>query len=130
MCGAPTVHSLLLDGLDGHEPHRWPRHGLAYRCRVRRIVLLPLDVGLHVAGGIRRTVDRTWRILAPNDERFRRPEADEAWRELGEELYDLLAAQLTDEDDFAFTIDAVDLEDVLGKINADGVNLHVDDPLR
>jgi hypothetical protein len=38
----------------------------------------------------------------------------------------------TDEwdDDLARTIHAVHLEHVLGEINADGANLHVDDPLR
>jgi hypothetical protein len=55
---------------------------------------------------------------------------DQAWRYLAEELNDLLAPQLTGDDDFACTIYAVHLEHVLGKINADGANLHVDDPSR
>jgi hypothetical protein len=41
-----------------------------------------------------------------------------------------LAPQLTAEDNFAGTIYAVHLEHVLGEINADGANLHVDDPLK
>ena len=44
------------------------------------------------------------------------------------EVDDLLAPQLAGDDDLARTIHAVHLE--LGEINADGANLHVDDPLR
>jgi hypothetical protein len=40
------------------------------------------------------------------------------------------ASQLTGDGNLARTIHAVNLEDVLGEINADGVNMHVDDPLR
>ena len=36
--------------------------------------------------------------------------------------------QLSSDDDVARTIHAVHLEYVLGEINADGANLHVDDP--
>jgi hypothetical protein len=54
----------------------------------------------------------------------------QARRNLAEELDDLLASQLAGDDDLARNIDAVDLEYVLGEINADGANLHVDDPLR
>ena len=56
--------------------------------------------------------------------------ADQARRYLAKELDDLLSPQLTGDDDFARTIYAVHLEHVLGEINADGANLHVDDPLR
>src|SRR5205823_2682398 len=52
----------------------------------------------------------------------------EARRYLAKELDDLLAPQLTGDDDFAGTIYAMHLEHVLGEINADGANLHVDDP--
>ena len=40
--------ALLLRRLGGNEPHRRPPNGLADRLRVRSIVLLSLDVGLHV----------------------------------------------------------------------------------
>ena len=56
--------------------------------------------------------------------------ADQAGRDLAEKLEYLFAAQLPGNDDLAVFVDAVDLEDVLGQINADGANLHVDDPLR
>ena len=54
--------------------------------------------------------------------------ADQARRNFAKELDDLLAAQLTADDDLARTIHAVHLEHVLGEINADGVNLYLDDP--
>jgi hypothetical protein len=56
--------------------------------------------------------------------------ADQARGNLAKEVNDLLAPQLTSDDDPARTIHAVHLEHVLGEINADGANLHVDDPLR
>ena len=56
--------------------------------------------------------------------------ADQARRNFAKEVDDLLAPQLTADDDLARTIYAVHLEHVLGEINADGANLHVDDPLR
>ena len=56
--------------------------------------------------------------------------ADQARGKLAKEVNDLLAPQLTSDDDLACTIHAVHLEHVLGEINADGANLHVDDPLR
>ena len=55
---------------------------------------------------------------------------DQASGNLAKELHDLLAPQLTGDDNLARTIHAVDLEYVLGEINADGANLHMDDPLR
>ena len=56
--------------------------------------------------------------------------ADQASRNLAKKFNDLLASQLSGDDDFALTIHAVHLEYVLGEINADGANVHVDDPLR
>ena len=56
--------------------------------------------------------------------------ADPARRNLAQEVDDLLAPQLTADDDLARTIYAVHLDHVLGEINADGANLHMDDPLR
>jgi len=54
---------------------------------------------------------------------------NETGGKLAEELHHLLAAQLPNEHDLALTVDAVNLENVLGEINANGANLHVDDPL-
>ena len=53
---------------------------------------------------------------------------NQASRKLTKEVQDLLAPQLPGDDDLARTIHPVNLEYVLGEINADGANLHVDDP--
>ena len=55
---------------------------------------------------------------------------DQATGEFAKKVQDMLAPQLTGDDNLARTIHAVNLEYVLGEINADGVNMHVDDPLR
>jgi hypothetical protein len=49
---------------------------------------------------------------------------DQASRNLAKEFDDLLAPQLTGDEDLAHTIHAVHLEHVLGEINADDANLH------
>ena len=49
---------------------------------------------------------------------------------LKKEVNDLLAPQLTSDEDPSRTIHAVHLEHVLGEINADGANLNVDARLR
>jgi len=54
--------------------------------------------------------------------------ADQASRNLAKKVDDLLAPQLAGDDGLARTIHAVHLEHVLGEINADGANLHMDDP--
>ena len=106
-------------------------HRFADRGSIGSVVLRPLDVGLHVA---RR--HQTNGVAELRD--FTRPmmtgcaglHADQATGNLAKEVQDLLASQLTGDDNLARTINAVNLEYVLGEINADGVNLHVDDPLR
>ena len=55
---------------------------------------------------------------------------DQATGKLAKKLQDLLASQLTGDDNLARTIHSMNLKYVLGEINADGVNMHVDDPLR
>ena len=40
---------LLLLRLRWHKPHRGPRHRLADRCRIVRIVLAALEIRLHIA---------------------------------------------------------------------------------
>src|SRR6478672_9611584 len=54
--------------------------------------------------------------------------ADQRRRQLAEELDHTAAPQLPCNDDFADCIDAVNLKDVLGEIDADCGNLHVDGP--
>src|SRR6478672_5785701 len=54
--------------------------------------------------------------------------ADQRRRQLAEELDHTAAPQLPCNDDFADCIDAVNLKDVLGEIDADCGNVHVDGP--
>jgi hypothetical protein len=68
-------------------------------------------------------------LASPVMGRRARLHANETGRKLPEELHHLLAAQLPNENNLALTVDAMDLENVLGEINANGANLHVDDPL-
>jgi len=100
--------SLLIGRLDGHEPHRWSRHGLADGGSIGNIVLRSLDIALHV----------TWRHQTHGMTKFGEftyPmmrgsagfHADQAIRNLAKEVDDLLAPQLTADDDFALTIHAV-----------------------
>jgi hypothetical protein len=53
---------------------------------------------------------------------------DQASGNLAKEVHDLLATQLAGDDDLARAVNAVHLEHILGEINADGNNLHVDNP--
>ena len=89
------------------------------------------DVALHVA---RRHypdgMSEIGQLACPMMRRAAGFHADQAGRNLAEELEHLLAAQLPVDDDLAIAIGAMDLEDILGEIDADGANLHVEAPLR
>jgi hypothetical protein len=52
--------------------------------------------------------------------------ANQAWRQRREKLHHLAAAKLLPDDDLLSRIDAVDLKHVLGDIQTDCGNLHVD----
>src|SRR3954468_19797360 len=95
---------LLIGRLDGHEPHRWSRHGLADGGRIGSVVLRSLDVAFHVARrhqthGVTELGDFTRPMMSGSAGLY----TDQAWRYLAEGLYDLLAPQLTGDDDFACT---------------------------
>src|SRR5215471_6309133 len=120
---------LLISRLDRYEPHRWACHGLADGGCVRSIVFRPFDIALHVARrhqthGVTELRDFTSPMMSGSTGFH----TDQASRNLAKEVDDLLAPQLTGDDDLAQAIHAVHLEHVLGEINADGANLHMDDP--
>jgi hypothetical protein len=52
----PMQHkpALLLDALDRHKSHRWPRDGLADRRCIGCVVLAALHIGFDIVGGISR----------------------------------------------------------------------------
>ena len=124
-------HGLLIGGLDGHEPHGRSRHRLADGSRVGSIVLAALDVRLHVAR-------RHQTHIVPERLELARPmvrcgagfHADQAGRHLLEKADQLPAAELPRDHRLSRSVDAMHLEHVLGDIQTDRANLHVDDPLR
>src|ERR1022692_4543376 len=119
--------ALLLDRLDRDEPHGWAPDRFADRLGVGGIVLVALDVGLHI-------LRRHQTNLVAELRQFTRPimcrgagfHADKAWRQSLEELYQLAAAKLLSDGDLLSRVDAVNLEHVLGDIQTDRGNMHVD----
>ena len=128
----PVQHqrSLLLGALDRHEAHRRPRHRLADRGRIGSVVLAALDVGLHIARRHQpHIVAELPELARPLVRRGARLHANQARRQLAEKLEHLAASELLLEHRLLGSIDAMHLEDVLGEINSDRANLHVDGPL-
>ena len=125
----PMQHqpALLLDRFDLHKTHGRPPHRLADRLGVGRIVLVALYIGLHV---LRR--HQSHPMTKPRQ--FTRPivrrgagfHADQARRQSFEERQYLAAPDLLANHDLLGRVDAVDLEHVLGDIQPDCGNLHVD----
>jgi hypothetical protein len=115
---ARPVHGqcrLLLFRLDRHEAHGRPRHGLADRRSVGRVVLATLHVGLDVLG-------RHEPHLMAQRAQLARPavrggaclHADQAAGQRGEVGDDLSAPEPALDDDLARLVHPVDLEDMLG----------------
>src|SRR5215475_2288347 len=120
---------LLIGRLDRHKPHRWACHGLTDGGCVGGIVFRPFDIALHIARrhqthGVAELGDFTCPMMSGSASFH----ADQASRNPAKQFNDLLPSQLSGDDDVASTIHAVHLEYMLGEINADGANLHVDDP--
>src|SRR5215475_75944 len=120
---------LLIGRLDRHKPHRWACHGLTDGGCVGGIVFRPFDIALHIARrhqthGVAELGDFTCPMMSGSASFH----ADQASRNPAKKFNDLLPSQLSGDDDVASTIHAVHLEYMLGEINADGANLHVDDP--
>jgi hypothetical protein len=119
-CAMKHQAALLLGRLCGHEPHGCPGDGLADRLGICRIVLLPLDVGLHVG----------WRHQAhemAESLEFARPivrrgaslHANQAWWQLLEERQEVAPLQLPADDHLTSGINSVNLEDRLGNVETD-----------
>jgi hypothetical protein len=122
---------LLVFGLNGHEPHRWPGNGFANRCRISRIVLAPFDVGLHVNRRDQPNGMTEFGQLAPPVVCCRaRFHANEARLDLRKKRDHLLATKLPNDNNLALFVDAMNLENILGEIDSDGLNLRVDAPSR
>src|SRR5258706_13812364 len=112
--------ALLLGGLGRYKPHVGPGDCLANGLCVSRIVLLPLDVGLHIG---RRDqphgVTQCLQLARPVVRRGAGFDTDQTGRQLLEERQDVAALQLAANDHLAASVDAVNLENRLGDVETD-----------
>ena len=105
-------------------------HRFADRLGVGGIILVALDVGLHILRRHQPDLMPELRQLArPIMRRGASLHADKTWRQRFEKRQHLAAAKLLPDDDLLGRIDPVDLEHVLGDIQTDRGNLHVEGSL-
>src|ERR1035437_7197437 len=112
--------ALLLGSLGWHKPHVGPGDCLANGLCVSRVILLPLDVGLHI--GRRHQphgVTQCLEFARPMVRRGAGLYANQARRQLLEERQDIATLQLAADDHLAGGINAVNLKDRLGDIETD-----------
>jgi hypothetical protein len=120
-------HRLLLNRLHRDKAHGRTRHCLGDRLRIGSVGLVALHIGLHVRG-------RHQPDLVPERDQLACPvvcrctslHADEAGRELAEVIEDLSATKAHLGDPATLGICRVDLEDLLGDVEANNANLHAD----
>src|SRR5437588_1482205 len=119
--------TLLCSRLDLHESHGRPPHRLANRFGIGGIVFVALDVGLHV---LRRhqphPVTKLRQFTRPVMGRRARLHADQARWQRFEERQTLSAPQLLPNTNLLVAVDPVNLKHVLGDIQTNRGNLHVD----
>src|SRR6202022_1843421 len=112
------------------KPHPRAATRLAYCLRGSRVVFVALDVSFHI---LRRhqpnLVAELRQITCPVVRGGTSLHANEARRQRREKGNHLTAAKLLPDDDLLSRIDAVDLKHVLGDIQTDCGNLHVDGSL-
>jgi hypothetical protein len=124
----PMQHQDGLLGLALHrnKPHRRPRHSLADRRRIGRIVLLPAHIGLHIG---RRYQPHLMAKLdqAPPPIMRRRAglHADQARRKLRQKRQQAAPLHGPLQHHLARSIDTMQLEHVLRQINADRRNRQI-----
>ena len=93
----PVQHqrALLLDALDRHKTHRWPRDGLADRRRIGRVVLAALHVGFDIGRRHEpRVMPELLELARPLVRRCARFHANEARRQIGKELKNFRSTSL------------------------------------
>src|SRR5258707_5253388 len=119
--------ALLFGRLNPYKTHGRAAHRLTDCLRVGGIVLMALDVGLHILRWHQTDLMAQLRQLArPMVRRGTGLHADPAWRQSLEERHNLAAAKLLSDDDLLGRVNAVNLKHVLGDIQTDRGNLHVD----
>ena len=122
----PVQHQggLLLRRLDRDKPHRWPRHRLADRCSIVRIILAALEVGLYVTRRHQpHRVAKGLQLAAPVVRRWTGFDTDQARLQLAKELQHLRPTDARADNHRAGLIDAVNLEYRLRNIETDCDNL-------
>ena len=122
----PVQHqrTLLLDALDRHKPHRWPRHALADRSRIGCIVLAALHVGFDIGRRHEpRVVPELLELACPLVRRCARFHANEARWQFGKKLKNLCSTNTLADHHRAIRIDAVNLKHRLRNIDPDRANL-------
>jgi hypothetical protein len=128
----PMQHqlALLLGRFDLHETHGRASHRLADRLGIGSVILVALDIGLHVPRWHQTNpVAKLRELTRPIMGGGTRFHADEARRQRLEELQHLAAPELLPNDDLLGRVDPVNLEHVLGDIQADRGDLHVEGSL-
>jgi len=128
----PMQHqpALLLGRFDLHKTHGWASHRLADRLGIGSVILVALDVGFHI-------FRRHQPHLVAKLREFARPimgrraglQADKTWRQRFEECQHLAAPKLLPDDDLLGRVDPVNLKHVLGDIQADRGDLHIEGSL-
>src|SRR5262249_24555080 len=117
-------HALLLDALDRHKSHRWPRDGLADRRCIGCVILAALHIGFDIDRRHQPRVMPQLRELAcPLMRRCARFQANAARRQIGKGLKNSRSTNAPADHHRAFCIDAVNLKHQLRNIDPDRDNL-------
>jgi hypothetical protein len=122
----PMQHQkrLLFRCLDLDKAHGRSCHRLTNRCGVRRIILVPLDVGLHILGRHQLDLVTERPDLARPIMRGRAGlDPDKAGRVFLEEWQNLASPELPAYGHCSIRVDAVNLENALRNIQSDRSNL-------
>jgi len=121
--------ALLFGRFDLHKTHSRTSHSLADRLGVGGIILVALDVGLHILRRHQTNLVAELRELTrPVMGRSAGLQADKARRQRFEECQHLATPKLLPNDDLLGPVDPVNLEHVLGDIQTDCGDLHVEAP--
>src|SRR5450631_2714503 len=116
--------ALLLDALDRHKTHRWPRDSLADRRRIGSVILATLHVGFDIGRWHEpRVVPELLELACPLVRRCARFHTNEARRQIGKEIKNLRSTNTPADHHRATRIDAVNLKYRLRNIDTNCANL-------
>src|ERR1700731_4987558 len=116
---------LLLRRLDRHEPHRRPGYRFANRFRIGSVGLPALYIRFYVSRRHQpHLMTELDKLARPVMRRAARLDADQASRQLSEKWQHLRPSKRPTNNDLTGCINAVDLKNALGQVEADRGNLH------